>query len=62
MKNDGYFRQSDYGKLNTIQEEKNYNKALMWAENNNIPKWLIEDMKYYNSKLIGAKNVKKLME
>lgn len=62
MKNDGYFRRSDYGKLSTFQEEKNYNKALMWAERNVIPEWLIGDMKYYNSKLIEAKNVKKLME
>lgn len=62
MKNDGYFRRSDYGKLSTFQEEKNYNKALMWAERNVIPEWLIEDMKFYNSKLIEAKNVKKLME
>ena len=62
MKNDGYFRRSDYGELNIIQEEKNYNKALMWAERNVIPEWLIGDMKYYNSKLIEAKNVKKLME
>ena len=32
MKSDGYFKKGDYGELDHIQEERNYTKALMWAE------------------------------
>lgn len=55
MKVDGYFKKGDYGELDHIQEEKNYTKALMWAERNLLPNWLKEDMKYYQSKILEQK-------
>lgn len=55
MKVDGYFKKGDYGELDHIQEEKNYTKALMWAERNLLPNWLKEDMKYYQSKILEPK-------
>lgn len=55
MKVDGYFKKGDYGELDHIQEEKNYTKALMWAERNLLPNWLKEDMKYYQTKILGQK-------
>lgn len=55
MKADGYFKKGDYGELDHIQEERNYTKALMWAERNLLPNWLKEDMKYYQTKILGQK-------
>lgn len=55
MKVDGYFKKGDYGELDHTQEERNYTKALMWAERNLLPNWLKEDMKYYQSKILGQK-------
>jgi hypothetical protein len=55
MKADGYFKKGDYGELDPIQEERNYTKALIWAERNLLPNWLKEDMKYYQSKILGQK-------
>lgn len=55
MKADGYFKKGDYGELDHIQEERNYTKALMWAEKNLLPNWLKEDMKYYQTKILGQK-------
>ena len=55
MKSDGYFKKGDYGELDPTQEEKNYTKALMWAERNLLPNWLKEDMKYYQTKILGQK-------
>lgn len=55
MKADGYFKKGDYGELDRIQEERNYTKALMWAERNLLPSWLKEDMKYYQSKILEPK-------
>nr|DAI46413.1 MAG TPA: hypothetical protein [Caudoviricetes sp.] len=55
MKADGYFKKGDYGELDHIQEERNYTKALMWAERNLLPSWLKEDMKYYQSKILKPK-------
>lgn len=55
MKADGYFKKGDYGELDHIQEEKNYTKALMWAERNLLPNWLKEDMKHYQLKNLGQK-------
>lgn len=55
MKSDGYFKKGDYGELDHIQEERNYTKALMWAERNLLPNWLKEDMKYYQTKILGQK-------
>lgn len=58
MKNDGYFKNGEYGELDLIQQDKNYTKTLMWVEKNCIPSWLKEDMKFYNLKLIENKNAK----
>ena len=55
MKVDGYFKKGDYGELDRTQEEKNYTKALIWAERNLLPNWLKEDMKYYQTKILGQK-------
>ena len=55
MKADGYFKKGDYGELDHTQEERNYTKALMWAERNLLPNWLKEDMKYYQTKILGQK-------
>lgn len=55
MKSDGYFKKGDYGELDHIQEERNYTKALMWAEKNLLPSWLKEDMKHYQIKILGQK-------
>lgn len=55
MKSDGYFKKGDYGELDHTQEERNYTKALMWAERNLLPNWLKEDMKYYQTKILGQK-------
>lgn len=55
MKADGYFKKGDYGELDYTQEERNYTKALMWAERNLLPSWLKEDMKYYQTKILGQK-------
>ena len=55
MKSDGYFKKGDYGELDPKQEERNYTKALMWAERNLLPSWLKEDMKYYQSKILKPK-------
>lgn len=55
MKADGYFKKGDYGELDHTQEEKNYTKALMWAERNLLPNWLKEDMKYYQTKILEQK-------
>ena len=55
MKADGYFKKGDYGELDHTQEERNYTKALMWAEKNLLPSWLKEDMKYYQSKILKPK-------
>ena len=55
MKVDGYFKKGEYGELDHIQEERNYTKALMWAERNLLPSWLKDDMKYYQSKILGQK-------
>lgn len=55
MKADGYFKKGDYGELDHIQEERNYTKALMWAERKLLPNWLKEDMKYYQTKILGQK-------
>lgn len=55
MKVDGYFKKGDYGELDHTQEERNYTKALMWAERNLLPNWLKEDMKYYQAKILGQK-------
>ena len=55
MKADGYFKKSDYGELDHTQEERNYTKALIWAEKNLLPNWLKEDMKYYQTKILGQK-------
>ena len=55
MKADGYFKKGDYGELDNIQEEKNYTKALIWAERNLLPNWLKEDMKHYQLKNLGQK-------
>lgn len=55
MKADGYFKKGDYGELDHTQEERNYTKALMWAERNLLPSWLKDDMKYYQTKILGQK-------
>ena len=55
MKADGYFKKGEYGELDHIQEERNYTKALMWAERNLLPNWLKEDMKYYQTKILVQK-------
>ena len=55
MKVDGYFKKGDYGELDHIQEERNYTKALIWAEKNLLPSWLKEDMKYYQTKILEQK-------
>lgn len=55
MKADGYFKKGDYGELDHAQEERNYTKALMWAERNLLPSWLKEDMKYYQLKILEPK-------
>lgn len=55
MKADGYFKKGDYGELDYIQEERNYTKALIWAERNLLPNWLKEDMKHYQIKILGQK-------
>ena len=47
MYKDGYFRSSNYGKIEAQQELRNYDKAVMWLTKNTLPKWLIEDMMKY---------------
>ena len=55
MKVDGYFKKGDYGELDHTQEERNYTKALIWAERNLLPSWLKDDMKYYQTKILEQK-------
>ena len=55
MKADGYFKKGDYGELDHTQEERNYTKALIWAERNLLPSWLKDDMKYYQTKILEQK-------
>lgn len=50
MKTDGYFKKGPYGELSDEQADRNYIKAKMWITEENIPGWLLEDMKRYGFK------------
>lgn len=66
MLKDGYFKKGAYAVfgLDSEHETRNYEKALMWVEKNNIPVWLLEDMNKYlyveDRKALGANNFKQL--
>lgn len=59
MLNDGYFKRGAYGELSDQQAFRNYEKTIMWLENNTIPYWLKEDMKTYMDKDRNKKITKK---
>lgn len=60
----GYFKYGEFGELPFEQQERNYDKAVMWLENKAIPSWLARDIETYketnlqlqnqNKKLLGA--------
>lgn len=47
MKDDGYFKKGILGDLSDEQAFRNYDKALIWLDNGNIPEFLKNDMRKY---------------
>lgn len=62
MKADGYFKKGILGDLSDEQAFRNYDKALVWSDNGNIPEFLKNDMRKYikQNKQIDQKDKKLL--
>jgi hypothetical protein len=45
---------------NYFKTPNEYDKAIMWAENETIPKWLKEDMKKFYNNFIAQKEIKQI--
>ncbi len=50
MYEEGYFRKGLYGELTPDQSFRNYEKSIMWSNENLLPNWLLEDMIKYGLK------------
>jgi hypothetical protein len=51
MKDIGYFKYSPYGEITDEHASRNYQKALMFLERNNVPDWLQDDINYFYNKM-----------
>ena len=50
MYKEGYFRKGLYGELTPDHTFRNYEKSIMWSNENLLPNWLLEDMIKYGLK------------
>lgn len=51
MKDIGYFKYSPYGEITDEHASRNFQKALMFLERNNVPDWLQDDINYFYNKM-----------
>lgn len=65
MRDAGYFKKSNYGELDDIHANRNYEKAVNWLTRGIIPDWFMKDLKEYgfqNEMLLENGNNIKLLE
>ena len=51
MKDIGYFKYSPYGEITDEHASRNFQKALMFLERNNVPDRLQDDINYFYNKM-----------